>query len=339
LKSPVDALTATSHEGTVGVTPVTFGVNLPNFFVLRDFSRDELLAYAREAEEYGFDSLVVGDHILWHSPVLDPFLVLAAVSAVTRKLRLFVGVYLLPLRHPVPVAKVLTTLAHLAPGRVIFGVGVGGENPVEWEACGVPVAARGARTDEAIQLLRKVISGEPTLESGPCFPVPPITIRPLPQEPIPFWIGGRSRAAMRRAAALGDGWFPHNLTPVRYREAIEQIVEMRRQSPMRRLPVTRSFSLPIFVDADLERARQIADAHVRGNYGIGIDKFERYFALGPIERCRETVRAYLDAGVEHLVLQPLGADPRGQLELLASEILPEFISARAQVPGGSGNGN
>ena len=112
-------------------------------------------------ERGGYDSLWVGDHISFHIAILDPLLQLAQAAVMSRKLVFGTGVYLVPLRHPTPVAKQVATLDHLTEGRFIFGVGVGGEFAKEFEACGVPVGERGARLDESIAVMRKLWSGKP----------------------------------------------------------------------------------------------------------------------------------------------------------------------------------
>ena len=114
----------------------------------------------------GYDSLWVGDHISFAVPILDPLLQLAQAAMASRRLMLGTSVYLLPLRHPAPVAKQVATLDHLTEGRLIFGVGVGGEFPREYEVCGIPRGERGARLSEGITLLRKFWSGEPVSHTG-----------------------------------------------------------------------------------------------------------------------------------------------------------------------------
>ncbi len=112
-----------------------FGLNPP----------EELFALARRSEELGFDSLWTGDHVAFHHPLYESLTLLASYAGITRRLKLGSAVYLLALRHPTVAAKITSTLDVLSGGRFIFGVGVGGENPKEFEACGVPVGERGAR--------------------------------------------------------------------------------------------------------------------------------------------------------------------------------------------------
>src|ERR1044071_8555223 len=131
---------------------------------------DELQALVGLVDTCGYDSLWVGDHVAFAVAILDPLLQLAQAAMVSRRLTLGTNVYLLPLRHPVPIAKQVATLDHLTEGRLIFGVGIGGEFPKEYEACGVPLAERGARLSEAIPLLRRLMSGESVDHRGHYYP-------------------------------------------------------------------------------------------------------------------------------------------------------------------------
>ena len=110
---------------------------------------------ARRIEDVGFDSIWVGDHVSFYIPILESLTTLAFVAGVTERVRLGTAVYLVPLRHPTTTAKVASTLDVLSNGRLTLGVGVGGEFPPEFEACGVPVNERGSRTNEGLQILRR----------------------------------------------------------------------------------------------------------------------------------------------------------------------------------------
>ena len=130
---------------------------------------DELRELVELVDRCGYDSLWVGDHISFPLAIFDPLLQLAQAAVISRRLLFGTGVYLLPLRHPTPVAKQVSTLDHLTEGRFIFGVGVGGEFPKEYEACGVPIGERGARLSESLAVLRKLWSGEPVAHAGRFF--------------------------------------------------------------------------------------------------------------------------------------------------------------------------
>ena len=173
-----------------------------------------------------YDSLWVGDHISFAVPILDPLLQLAQAAVVSRRLTLGTSVYLLPLRHATPVAKQVATLDHLTEGRLIFGVGVGGEFPKEYEACGVPRNERGARLTEGIGLLRKFWSGEKVSHTGRFYGnFTDVPMRPPPRQSggPPIWCAGRSPGALRRTGRMADGYLSYVVTPEMYRDALATI--------------------------------------------------------------------------------------------------------------------
>src|SRR5437016_13138017 len=151
----------TIHRRTEPAPGLTTGPWLP--------TTDELRALVGLVDGCGYESLWVGDHVAFAVAILDPLLQLAQAAMVSRRLVLGTNVYLLPLRHPVPIAKQVATLDHLCEGRLIFGVGVGGEFPKEYEAFGVPLAERGPRLSAAIPLLRRLWSGAPVTYDGRYF--------------------------------------------------------------------------------------------------------------------------------------------------------------------------
>src|SRR5438105_2646272 len=187
---------------------------------------DEMQALVRLVDDSGYDSLWVGDHIAFAVAIFDPLLQLAQAAVVSRRLKLGTNVYLVPLRHPVPIAKQAATLDHLSEGRLIFGVGIGGEFPKEFEACGVPLSERGARLSAAIPLLRQLWSGEPVSYGGRDFGgFAEVSMQPPARQPggPPIWVGGRADAALARAGRLADGWISYVVTPETYRDGLGKI--------------------------------------------------------------------------------------------------------------------
>lgn len=183
---------------------VDVGVVLPTM-ADRDGSPGDIAAAARHAEQLGFESVWVVDQLIAGTgvPLLDSLMSLAAASAATERVRLGIGVLILPLRPVVWVAKQVATLQQLSGGRVLLGVGVGGDrHDRSWSASGVPARERGRRTDEALAVLPDLIAGKPVrigsaeIQLAPGASVPPIII------------AGTSDAALHRAAEHGDGWFP-----------------------------------------------------------------------------------------------------------------------------------
>jgi len=155
----------------------------------------------------GLDHVVCGDHVSFIVGTGFDGLIGATHELATEpSLRAFVAVYLLPLRHPVLVARQLSSVSERYPGRLTFGVGVGGEDPHEFEICGIDPRSRGRRMDESLGVLRALLAGEPVTHHGEFFDLDEALIRPAPQPAIPIIVGGRSDFALRRAGRLSDGW-------------------------------------------------------------------------------------------------------------------------------------
>ena len=131
--------------------PLVLGDSIRCGMVMAGQQRESVLDMSRRIEGAGFDSVWVGDHISFYIPILESLTLLSFVAAATERVRLCTGIYLAPLRHPTTSAKVTSTLDVLSGGRLTLGLGVGGEFPPEFEACGVPVGERGSRTDDSVR--------------------------------------------------------------------------------------------------------------------------------------------------------------------------------------------
>ena len=203
-----------------------FGINLPH--VGRKAGADAITRAARQAEQLGYDNIWVNDHLavpvdapyppsaLFYEPVIT----LTWAAAATARIGLGTSVLVLPMRHPVHLAKELATLDLLSGGRLVVGAGVGWL-AAEFASLGVPFDQRGARTDETIKMLRACWSEDPVTYRASVVASTMTEMRTLPQpgRMIPIWIGGKTEAALRRAVALGDGWHgvalaPDELAPV-----------------------------------------------------------------------------------------------------------------------------
>jgi probable F420-dependent oxidoreductase len=178
--------------------------------------------FAIRAEEFNLDDVWVSEHIIVprdkfpRSPLFyDPVLTLTWVAAVTKRVRLGTSVLVLPMRHPLPLAKELATLQNFSEGRLILGAGVGWLQP-EFAALGVPFAERGRRLDEGLAMMRAVWTEDPVTFHSRTIPavIEGMTMTPMPVSPIPLWLGGSSDAAIRRTIRVADGWHGSGLTPV-----------------------------------------------------------------------------------------------------------------------------
>jgi probable F420-dependent oxidoreductase len=265
-------------------------------------------ALAAEAERLGFDSLWAGDHIAFPAPILDPLQLLACFASHTRRVRLGTCVYLLPLRHPTVVAKMVSSLDYLSAGRVIFGVGVGGEFPSEFEASGVPVHERGSRTNEALGVLRDLWRGEVVAHHGKHFGFGEVHLKPPPVQPggPPIWIGGRSEAALRRTARYGDGYVGYLLSPTGFAERMARIRGLAAQAGRPHATITAALMTFAIVDADRSAALQRVGAMLGAMYGRDMhNAAARYCVAGTADDCRAALASFAAAGVEHLILTPL----------------------------------
>lgn len=183
--------------------------------------RRELLSRVHRS---GLDHVFVADHISFFTGMgMDGLIQAATIGALEPNLRIHIGVYLLALRHPLPVARQIASLCESAPGRLVLGVGVGGEDRHEIEICGVDPKTRGRRTNETLVALRGLLTGEPTSHRCEFFEFEDALIRPAPDPAVPVVIGGRSDAAIRRAALYADGWLGVWCSPKRFARAVEEI--------------------------------------------------------------------------------------------------------------------
>ena len=277
------------------------GVAVPDAGRLRDL--------AQTAEGLGYDSIWAGDHISYRNPILDIVVALSTFAAATERITVGAGIVLLPLRHPSIVAKEFASLDHVSGGRVILGVGVGGESEKDFEAVGVDPGERGARTDEAMRALRVLFRGHASF-SGRFFSFEDIEIEPVPAQPggPPLWVGGRSPAAIRRAAALGDGWIPIWVSVERFREGLAQLPEH----------VVPAVTLP----AHVGEKRHLYE-HLRRRYAGDFSEHvvDRYCVAGTPEECAARVREYVEAGAQHIVFniaEPEDAERLAEVTLAAA---------------------
>jgi alkanesulfonate monooxygenase SsuD/methylene tetrahydromethanopterin reductase-like flavin-dependent oxidoreductase (luciferase family) len=290
---------------------VRLGINLPTFDPLRVGGRPKFVEAARLAEDSGFEAVWVGDHLHVPSPVYDSTVALSAVAATTTHIKLGFGVMLLGLRQPAWVAKQLTTIDALAPGRLLLGVGVGGEFPAEFEALGLNVRQRGRLLDEALAALPDWLEGRSTPPLSPTISVVP-----------PIWVGGRSEAAMQRAARVGDGWLATWMSPERVQQQGDALGE--QAAALGRPRPALGLAISVHVDANEGRAREEAEDYTQAMYGMPFEKVARYTPVGSAERVAERIAAYLEAGVEEFVLTPLTGEPTAQIPRLAE--IRELIS-------------
>src|SRR5579862_3986350 len=245
------------------------GVLLPSFDPFRTGGGYPVVAAARLAEQLGFDAVWVGDHLACPAPGLDATICLAAAAACTQRVSLGFSVMLLGLRQPAWTAKQLVSLDRLSGGRILLGVGVGGEFPAEFAATGVPLRERGARVDETLEVLGDLVTGRAIEHRGATLSLSVAGLEPALDQAPPVLIGGRGEPALRRAARFGDAWLPMWLTPQRLSERAERLFELADEYGRPRPSL--ALLVGVHVDDDLSAARAQAAGHLGGQYGLPLD--------------------------------------------------------------------
>jgi probable F420-dependent oxidoreductase len=285
-----------------------------------------LKSLVEAGDRWGYDSIWLSDRIVSDRFSLEPMVALSMVAAYSPRLKFGTSVLALPLRNPVVLAKQIATLDFLSGGRFFPAVGLGQEEPEEYEACGVSKEDRGARTDEAVLLMRRLWLEERVTHRGRFFSCTNVSITPRPvQKPCtPVWIGGRSPAAARRVGRVGDGWLVSSATPEEVRTGRDIVfstaAELGREIEEDHVGVL----LGCYLAASREQAVVQAGPFVtRARPDAAIAQFS---ALGTAGDVAGTIQAYIDAGASKFVLRPLcpGRETAEQLERLGREVLPLF---------------
>jgi probable F420-dependent oxidoreductase len=327
---------------------VKFGVFLPSF-ILPGHERShaaEVRAFARRAEELGFDSLWITDHIVtarrfYRVSWLDALITLSHVAAITERVRLGTSILILPLRQPAVLAKEIATLHHLSGGRYIFGVGVGWYGP-EFAACGVAKTERGTRTDEVLAATRALLTGEPVDFHGSHYDLDGVSVEPRLQPPPLVWSGGGSQLAHEQSPetpalhprvlsriANVDGWIARPTSPPESIAADRHLIEAERNAIGQTGPFTVAHENFTWIPRQTSRGAVIAEQQERFGAMLSDERPWEYidavYMTGTIDEIQAKIQARIDAGVEYLMLHTLTADP-DQLDLIARHVVEPFAT-------------
>jgi probable F420-dependent oxidoreductase len=299
---------------TASAVPIKFGVLLSAI----DTSIAER---SRRIEEQGWDFLTTGEHVSFNIPIANAFVSLSAAAAATTTIELMSSVTLLPLYPAALAAKLGAALDAVSGGRFVMGVGVGGENPAEFEACGVPAGERGARTDEALEIIRRLWAEERVTYAGRYATLNDVGIRPVRRPGPPIWIAGRRHAAMRRAARYGDGWMPYMYSPEMLADSLTTISALRGDRP----PIEGGAYLWSCVHEDRAVAHRHAMETLAKTYRQDFTEMAgRYLLVGDVEYCVERVLDYVRAGATRIIFA--SACPRHYVErhteTMATQVVP-----------------
>ena len=238
---------------------------------------EQLIEIAQLAEELGFEGIIGADHALYpealapgypysdtgyppqsaESEYPDMWTSCAAMAAVTQRIKLVCGVYVLPLRNPIEVAKQAATLATLSQGRFILGSGVGWMKE-EFDIYGVDFASRGPRTDEMLEVMRGAWTGEMFEYHGEHFDFPRIQVSPRPTHPVPLYFGGDAPPALRRCAREGDGYLSVGCTPEEVPPLMAELARLRAEYGRADRPFETVVGL--YADLEIDLLRRMQDA-------------------------------------------------------------------------------
>ena len=283
-------------------------------------------------EAGGIDSIWQTDRLISRTPILECMTALAAIAGRTRRIKFGVNVVSVAMRDPVLLAKQCATIDLLSSGRLLPGFGIGSPRGPEWTAMHLDPGTRGRKTDEALEIIARLWTGEKLTFAGKHFQLTGASIAPLPvQADLPMWIGGASEAAVRRTAKYGTGWQAGAETP----ETVGQVIAGIKT-------------------ATKAAGRQIDDDHYGAAFAFrfggpddpGVAKvMEQYtartgrdardhFAMGGADEIVERLAAYVDAGASKFILRPAAdgdADMYAQTRRLAEEVIPR-VAARWPKP-------
>lgn len=295
--------------------PVKIGVGLPTVGRGPHLSElGDVIAAGRLAEELGLESVWAADHLIPPAELLDSTTALAAVAGATERLNLGFSVLVLALRRLAWAAKQLGTLQYVSVGRVLLGVGIGGEpnGLAGWEAAGVPFGERASRTDAGLRALPPLLAGETVrLDHEPGAP----EVRLAPSAPMPpVLIGGNGGAALRRTAELGDAWFPSAISLPNLADGIEKLhalaAERGRPTP------TVTVGVPAAFGSD-RATRDALVERLAGGYGLPREEAEQIPLTGTPAESAERLAEYAGAGVDRVVLMSANSDWRRRYEQAA----------------------
>jgi probable F420-dependent oxidoreductase len=302
------------------MSDLKFGVNLfPHQW--QDVSR---------IEELGYDSAWTSEHIFFYFPTFDALTALAAMAARTTRIQLGTAVFLLPLRPAALAAKEIASVDIISSGRLILGIGVGGEYPKEFGAVGVPVKERGVRTDEALRVLKLLYTQDNVTFDGRFTHLDGVTLAPKPTQAggPPLWVAGRSEAAMRRAGRLGDGYLPYLFSPERFRDGMATVREHAEKAGRDPDAITPGIYQFICLADTYEEAKRISAEDLARRYNQPFEKIvDRYVVMGNPDDCARRLGDFAEAGVRHFILVPIGptfGDFLAHVRAYAEDVIPKM---------------
>tara|TARA_B110000305_G_scaffold68157_2_gene76497 strand:- start:2303 stop:3238 length:936 start_codon:yes stop_codon:yes gene_type:complete len=297
-----------------------FGLATPSQLWSLDWADRQALLKAIDAA--GFNHVFLADHVSFRNGAgADGFVETAALAQLHPSLGVMISIYLLPLRHPLPVARQLASMARVAPGRFTFGVGIGGEDPHELEVCGVSPRRRGVRANESLEIIQGLLRGEAVSFSGQAFEIDNAVIRPTPSIPIPILVGGRSDAALTRTARFGDGWIGVWCSVKRYAQAVAKIETEAVLMGRPGMDWCHGYQPWVGVDwQSATTAKAVVKSGMEAFYKIPFEQFERYTPSGTPLEVATQLAPYVQAGCKMFNLKVCAKHPEEEVALGAAVV-------------------
>jgi alkanesulfonate monooxygenase SsuD/methylene tetrahydromethanopterin reductase-like flavin-dependent oxidoreductase (luciferase family) len=329
----------------------SFGLTLANRgVIIGAVTVPQLFDMAKRGEESGvFDAVWVGDSLL-AKPRLESIALLSALAVVTKKVRLAVGcMATFPHRHPALLAQQWTSLDVISGGRAWLAVCLGGPNEqspaqaLEHAVMGIKDTERVGRLEEGIVILRKLFNEEKASYKGKYYQFDGVTIQPRPlQNPLPIWIASNPTGltwkdgasapqaaverGLRRVARLADGWMTNKVTPEEFKSQWTRILTMAKEEGRDPSKIGTALYHNININEDrkaaLDETKAFLDKYYTSNFS---NKFvEGFTTLGSPKQCIDELKAYFNAGLEHITLRMTSWDQTAQLQRFLKDVAPAF---------------
>ncbi len=307
-----------------------FGIAMRNFTKYPEMpSATELIDYGVRMEELGYESLWAWDHILLgvepNFPIHEALIILTAIAARTKKIKVGTGILVMPVRNPVLLAKELATIDHVSNGRLLLGAAVGWYKR-EFDSLGVDFTKRGKIMERDLEILKRLwteprVDGEYlpyNLRGAVLYP------KPVQKPHPPILIGGYVDAVLKRAATKGDGWLTYYYTPESFKKSWAKIVAFAEEAGRNPAELTSTNQLPICIgprnkiEAPMKHWLQ-----TEWDYASWSESTMDSAIMGTPEECVEQLKPHLEAGVDRIIFVPYKYE-KEQVEAIAHEIIPRL---------------
>ena len=315
---------------------ISFGIHLPVMGFARGepISREQIISFAQKAEELGYDSLSVNDHIVFRTGWIDAISTLSAIAAVTNRIKIGTSILNVVVRNPVICAKALSSIDIISEGRLFAGLGPGSSKG-DYDACGVPFEDRWKRFSEALEIIHALWNekGEPGLRSfdydGKYYRLKGASIQPRPyQKPHPpiMIASWGSEQGLRRVAKYGDGWMAsaYNITPDKFREKWKSLLNHRREMNKDVRQFENSLMTMFgYIDNDKEMVQNMVKNVLSPALGRPADELNNLLLFGSSGECIKKISLLYESGVKRIHFWPIN-NYLQQIEIFFKEIVKNF---------------